>query len=340
MSELFLGIDTSNYKTSAAVVDERGRIVCEKSEYLEVPEGKRGLRQSEAFFHHSNRMPQYVRYIADNADMRDISAIGVSSRPRRIEGSYMPCFLAGMNAADEIAAVLGIPMYTFSHQEGHAAAVIEDPNSGIPPAEMDRCLLLHLSGGTTEFLLCEKDDQGYDMKIVGGTRDISIGQLIDRTGVAMGLPFPSGAYLDRAACSYGGDPSNVFSSVRIDDGYFNLSGQETRVQKELASRTDGPYDDIACELFSSITDLIARSVRMLADEYKTYNVIMAGGVASSRYVRRTLPALITGSARERCSSFTGSSDTGGINIVFGTPELSGDNAVGTARLAARRHHQV
>ena len=104
----------------------------------------------------------------------------------------MPCFLAGVNAAREMAAVLGIPLHEFSHQEGHAAAIIENSSD----TDIRRSVLFHLSGGTTEFLICEPDEDGYRMEICGGTKDISAGQLIDRAGVAMGYPFPSGAYLD------------------------------------------------------------------------------------------------------------------------------------------------
>ena len=125
MGSLYLGIDTSNYRTSAAVVDEDGLILSQKAVLLDVPEGKRGLRQSEAFFIHSNRLPEYIEELFGSIDPARIKAVGVSERPRRVEGSYMPCFLAGVNAAREIASSLRIPVYGFSHQEGHAAAVIE-----------------------------------------------------------------------------------------------------------------------------------------------------------------------------------------------------------------------
>ena len=126
MQDLYLGIDTSNYKTSIAVIDSSNDTVFAKSEYLEVPEGKRGLRQSEAFFRHSNRLPEYIEEMCSCVRASSIKAVGVSSRPRRVEGSYMPCFISGVNAAREISQVLGIPLHQFSHQEDHAAAVLED----------------------------------------------------------------------------------------------------------------------------------------------------------------------------------------------------------------------
>ena len=180
----YLGIDTSNYKTSAAIVDSEGQIAAEVSEFLDVPEGKRGLRQSEAFFKHSCRLPDQIGSLFSEVDPALIKAAGVSDRPRRQEGSYMPCFLAGTNLARELRSALKIPVFSFSHQEGHAAAVI--PGS-------DPFLFMHLSGGTTEFLLARPDELGYDMKIAGGTKDISIGQLLDRFGVALSLVVMAGA---------------------------------------------------------------------------------------------------------------------------------------------------
>ena len=321
MKDLFLGIDTSNYKTSAAVIDCAGNIVWERSEYLEVPQGKRGLRQSEAFFMHSNRLPDYFREMADAADMSSVAAIGVSSRPRRVEGSYMPCFLAGINAAKETGAVLGVPVYEFSHQEGHAAAIIEDPSCMEPLAEGGCDLLFHLSGGTTEFLLCRMDENGYEMSIAGGTKDISIGQLLDRTGVAMGLPFPSGAYLDRMACEYDGRPSSVLTKIRTDNGYFNLSGAETQMLRAVESTAAEDYPALTSELFIAMGRLLLSSASELSDAYGAGRVFMAGGVSSSSYIRSYIAA--DNSCRAR--------------IIFGDPVFSGDNAVGTARLAKRIH---
>lgn len=323
MKSLYLGIDTSNYKTSAAIVDGDGNIIAEKSVLLDVPEGKRGLRQSEAFFMHSNRLPDYLHELFEHADPAGISAIGVSGRPRRVEGSYMPCFLAGLNAARMLGDALNVPVFRFSHQEGHAAAVLED--NGI--CSGDDIIFFHLSGGTTEALLCSPDEDGYRMEIAGGTLDISIGQLFDRFGVASGFPFPAGRYLDDAA--YGvlekagfdtgkaGFPG-IMPKINIKDGYFNLSGAETRLMN-AASSDNADTSRIAAELFAVIADLLHREASYLSEKHNVKRVIMAGGAASSRTIRRLL---------------SGSMDP---VIEFGDPVLSGDNAVGIARLAKRKH---
>ena len=322
MKDLYLGIDTSNYRTSAAVIDADGNVTAQKAVLLDVPEGKRGLRQSEAFFMHSNRLPEYIEELFAAADPVYIRAVGVSERPRRVEGSYMPCFLAGVNAAREIAAALSIPVYGFSHQEGHAAAVMESDR--VTPSS--ETLFFHLSGGTTEALLCSPDDKGYSMEIVGGTRDISAGQLLDRFGVALGMPFPSGKYLDDIAYEVletaGFDTgyiakSGVMPRIRIEDGYFNLSGAETRLMRYAG--TDGPASssEVIAELFAYLSELLIQDARSLSERYGAENIYMAGGVASSRTFRAI--------AQKNKS----------LDIRFGSPALSGDNAVGTALLVGR-----
>ena len=334
MTDIFFGIDTSNYKTSVAAVDEDGLVLAEKSVLLDVPVGARGMRQSDAFFHHSNRLPGYIEELFDQINAGDIRAIGVSERPRRVEGSYMPCFLAGVNTANTLGAALAVPVYGFSHQEGHAAAVI--PYTADDSAEMS--LFMHLSGGTTEFLLCRPDRHGFETDIAGGTRDISIGQLIDRFGVAAGAPFPAGSYLDEIAynCFMSEDrirsykPSGILPKVSINDGFFNLSGAETRLlrytEKEQLHYTDDNAADVIAELFYVISDLLLRSAAYLTGSFQTDRVWMAGGVASSRTVRHLLGS----------PAFEKYSDTISA-ISFGDPKLSGDNAVGIARLACRMH---
>ena len=323
MKNLYLGIDTSNYRTSAAVVDSEGSILIQKAVLLDVPEGKRGLRQSDAFFMHSNRLPGYIEEIFGSADPACIKAVGVSERPRRIEGSYMPCFLAGVNAAREIAAALKVPVYCFSHQEGHAAAVME--SGGKKPAR--KTLFFHLSGGTTEALLCSPDDEGYRMEITGGTRDISAGQLLDRFGVALGMPFPAGRYLDdiayevleKADFDIKKIPkTGVLPRIRCEEGFFNLSGAETRLMRYAGAPSDIPAEEVMAELFVSISELLIKTAQYLNGRYCADNIYMAGGVASSRTFR---------AIADRNSL---------ISIQFGAAGLSGDNAAGTALLAKRK----
>ncbi len=321
MSRVYLGLDTSNYKTSITAVNGQGEVLFERSELLEVKKGERGLRQSDAFFAHSGRLPVYISRLFETLDPGEITAIGVSSRPRRVEGSYMPCFLAGVHAADILSSSLKVPTYSFSHQEGHAAAVLDDEDSEV--------IFMHLSGGTSEFLKCIRDSGGYSMEIVGGTKDISIGQLIDRTGVALGYRFPSGPYLDELAysglMSCGFDSSSfaahdLIPKIKLDNGYFNLSGAETRMLRYIESDPDPDKVSLSTALFVHISRLLTESADVLSTSYGASRVYMAGGVASSRTVRELIPHM-----------------PHKADIKFGSPERSGDNAVGTALLARRIH---
>lgn len=110
-----LGLDTSNYTTSAAFfgdgeMDSRGMI-------LPVKEGEIGLRQSDAVFHHTRQLPEVLSMLGDK--IGGAKVIGVSERPRDAKDSYMPCFLVGIGAAQMLAQALGVPLRRFSHQQGH-----------------------------------------------------------------------------------------------------------------------------------------------------------------------------------------------------------------------------
>lgn len=319
MSKVYLGLDTSNYRTSIAAVNGQGEVLFERAELLDVKKGERGLRQSEAFFVHSNRLPEYISALFQTVDPSDIAAIGVSERPRRVEGSYMPCFLAGLNAANEIGSALKVPVYRFSHQEGHAAAILGE--------ETNEVIIMHLSGGTTEFLKCLTDEHGYDMQIIGGTKDISIGQLLDRIGVALGYLFPSGRYMDDLAYDYLAEKNFCFSKqdlpgvmpdIKPEDGMFNLSGAETKLLRYIENNSNCDKRALAAEMFISIEKLLSGCADELSVSAGPDIVYMAGGVASSRTLRELL-------SRNKHRS----------DIRLGRPELSGDNAVGTAMLAWR-----
>ena len=104
MSRYTLGVDTSNYATSLAVFDTAGEVVCAKKRFLPVKPGQLGLRQSDALFHHTTALPEMLHELAQEFDLTRIDAVGVSQKPRPAEGSYMPCFLAGVNAATAFAA--------------------------------------------------------------------------------------------------------------------------------------------------------------------------------------------------------------------------------------------
>lgn len=300
----YLGIDTSAYKTSIAIVDDNNQVLFERSKLLDVDQGERGLRQSVAYFKHSNTLPDFINEAFKDVDPCSIKGIAYSSRPRRVEGSYMPVFLAGENAAKTLSSALSIPVMQFSHQEGHIEAALSTSDK----PNINQFIMFHLSGGTTEFLMCERDDTGFKTQIIGGTKDISIGQLIDRLGVRAGLAFPSGVYLDKIANT--NSITAICKTIKLDKAYFNLSGIETDILNRYDSGES--LESIVPGLFEEIARLLKQSADYLSQEYDIPNVLLAGGVAASSYIR----ARVSG-------------------VIWGNAKLSGDNAVGIARLGHR-----
>ena len=346
-----LGIDTSNYKTSAAVVASDGSILADSRKLLNVKKGERGLRQSEALFQHVENLPEVLDAVyaalegaAANGSKPEIAAVAVSSKPRPVDGSYMPCFNAGLTVAKSVAGALGVPCFETSHQEGHIAAIagsFSDAIGAKDAALPKEFLSLHLSGGTCELLSVKdrlSDTGAYDIEIVGGSKDISFGQVIDRVGVTLGMEFPAGAYMDEIAMKEAAvrgphlryEP--CLTGVRVSDAYFNLSGLETQAQKQaqiIAQRlldTEGMGDHaddsaIILELFDRITTCIEKMTLQGIEKTGLKTVLFAGGVSSSKYISKRL---------------TDFADDRGYSFVFGDQKLSSDNAVGVARIGAKR----
>lgn len=306
MSKLFLGIDTSNYTTSISIVDQDGRIIQDLRRLLKVKEGERGLRQQEALFQHVKNLPELFEELG--CDTKDIKAVGVSTRPRPEEGSYMPVFLAGESFARTIARMLQVPLIRLSHQEGHGACVLMD-NAGI-----EKALMLHISGGTTELVELMDSSEGLSTRILGGTLDISLGQLVDRIGVKLGLVFPCGMEMDMLSKS--GSSLFIQSKVMLKDGWVNLSGLENKFSKEI-DKGSKP-EDICHNLFFTAAKVCEELINygLSIDDYE--RVIIVGGVAENSIIRERLAEIYP----QRLLSFT-------------KPGLSYDNAVGIAWLTRR-----
>ena len=228
MKKVILGIDTSNYRTSLCLIDLEGQIVAEERELLSVKAGGRGLQQSEAVFQHINQLPELARKLDLNNGQ--VVAIAVSTRPRPVAESYMPVFKVGESWARGISVFLQIPLIETTHQEMHIAA---GEYSASQRCQEKRFLSVHLSGGTSELLLCTRADDGYIIECLGGTRDLHAGQLIDRVGVALGLPFPAGPYLEKLAKDVQPDEDEwrVPSTTRGFD--FHFSGAETQLLQAI-----------------------------------------------------------------------------------------------------------
>ncbi|MDO4393264.1 MAG: peptidase M22 [Bacillota bacterium] len=322
-SRYILGIDTSNYKTSIAVVDNDYNIVCDLRNFLEVRKGERGLRQSEALFQHVQNLPELMERIPVDLDGK-LDAVAWSNRPRPVENSYMPVFNAGISTGRSIAAVNGVLGIGFSHQEGHIEAVKHD--TGFESDEP--FLACHFSGGTTEIVIVKPRDRDvvlntgvfYKIFLVGGTRDIAYGQLIDRAGVAFGYRFPAGEILDKIACSCD-HATNILTPIKCRHAYFNISGIDTQIKRCIEDEGYGnEKESFIKEIFLRIGESIKESIYQAANMTEINKVVMSGGVMSSRFIREYI---------------SNSPKLKDVNVYFGDNNMSQDNAVGLAVLGGR-----
>ena len=298
---LTVGFDTSNYTTSIAWFDGEAGENC--SRLLPVKQGELGLRQSDALFSHIKSLPELSGRLFSHLDAGQIGAVGVSTRPRAVEGSYMPCFLAGIAQAKLLSDALHVPLFEFSHQQGHVAACAW--SSGHMELMNEPHLAWHLSGGTTELLLVEPEGKAVRCKKIGGTTDISAGQLIDRTGQLLNLPFPSGKHLDELSRS--ASDTSVFK-VKCPELEFSLSGVQNKVQQYHESHEDA---ETAAFALRCVAEAVRQATIHAQKAYPGLPVVFSGGVASNSMLR------------EKMAQF---------DPIFAEPRFSTDNAMGIAVL--------
>ena len=300
----FLGIDTSNYTTSAALWQPSHNNMNTASKLLPVPMGAMGLRQSEAVFHHTQVLHHMIELACKEAESPTV--IGVSVQPRREEGSYMPCFTVGKMAAYAIGGALHIPVYEFSHQEGHIAAAAYGANCEFLLEKP--FIAFHVSGGTTEAVLAEPMQGGFACKKIAGSLDLKAGQAIDRVGGMLGLAFPAGKHLDPLALQ-GQLPQKPKAVLRGAD--CCLSGLENQCKALIEKGTS--KEDVARFCIELIYETVAGMTRALQKEYGNLPLLYAGGVMSNSILQKKLH-----------ENFGG---------YFAPPRFSSDNAAGVAYLA-------
>ncbi len=308
-----LGIDTSNYTTSAAVYDTSNGEVNNVGKLLSVKSGEKGLRQSDAVFQHTKALPQIIDEAV--AGFRGkISAVGVSAYPRDAEGSYMPCFLSGVASASAIASAIGCPLYNFSHQSGHIMAALY--SKAALHYIKDKFYAFHVSGGTTELLLVSPQyERVIDCKLVANTLDLNAGQIVDRVGLMLGLDFPAGISLDKLAKN-GVSPKKI--KVNLKDGNCCLSGVEN-ICKDMLLSGETPQN-IARYTVDYILETVKSMTLSAFIKYGEYPVVYAGGVMSNSIISEEIPK--------------------SINCIFAEPQFSRDNAAGIAVLTAIKEGYV
>lgn len=218
----------------------------------------------------------------------------------------MPCFMVGYSHAKMLSDLLKKPLYEVSHQQGHVAASLW---SAARLDLMDKPhLAWHLSGGTTELLLVEPVGKNVRCTRIGGTTDISAGQLIDRTGVMLELPFPAGKHLD--LLSQNAEGKDLFK-VKCPGMEFSLSGVQNKV--EQYNRTHRP-EETAGYALRCVCHAVYQATTNALRAYPGLEVVFSGGVASNSMLREWMKP---------------------IHPIFSKPEFSTDNAMGVAVLAQR-----
>ena len=300
---LFLGIDTSNYTTSVALIDGDNKVV-QKKRLLPVKDGERGIRQSDAVFHHTKVYPELLEELLKDV-LEPITAIGVSVTPTTEKGSYMPCFLVGESVATSLSSALKVPLFKFSHQQGHIAAALYSANK----TELfnSKFIAFHVSGGTTDAVLCEAENNTLKITPVASSNDLKAGQAVDRIGVKMGLLFPCGKELEKLALK----SEKIYKNkIKLYDGDCSLSGLENKCLKMLENGES--KEDTAKFLLTYIADTLSEMVKNIFSEYGELPLVFAGGVMSNSIIRKII--------------------TSRFQAFFAEPEFSCDNAAGIAVL--------
>ncbi len=310
-NSVVIGIDTSNYTTSVAILSADGELIANLKRPLPVKAGERGLRQSDAVFAHTVNIPELMREAGPLLENKKIIAVGVSATPRNEAGSYMPCFLTGVAAAESIVASLGVPLYRFSHQCGHImAAVYSSGRYDLLDGEFGA---FHISGGTTELVRVSPTDRGFDTTLLGGTADLNAGQIVDRIGVYLGMRFPAGPALEAEALRNTTKiPRKRISSRGMT---VNLSGLENMAIKLYSDTADTSLTA------AFVFDYIGRAISVMLDAYTEQfgdsTVVCAGGVMCNSIIKKMLIEK--------------------YNVCFAEPQMSADNAVGVAALTLRAY---
>lgn len=307
--QYYFGIDTSNYTTSVALITQDGTVLQQKK-LLPVKSGERGLRQSDAVFHHTRQLPDLIETLLCNIQDKPL-AIGVSSTPTTAKGSYMPCFLVGETVARSISATLKVPLYKTSHQIGHVlAGIVSSKHFELLNSQF---LAFHVSGGTTDCLLCTPNSNTLlDISMVSTSLDLKAGQAVDRVGIALGLDFPCGKELEKLALQ----STKTFKiNPPIKEGNCCLSGIEN-ICNRMISQGKLPCD-IALYCLEYIYNAIRGMSKYALKKFESMPILYVGGVMSNSIIKNRL--------------------SNEFECYFAQPQLSCDNAVGVSFYAMNRY---
>lgn len=311
----FLGVDTSNYTTSAAVYVSEEQKIYQAKRLLPVKEGELGLRQSDAVFHHTKQLPEMIEKLFSEHSISGLTAVSASVRPRNAEGSYMPCFLCGEGLARSLSAIEKIPFYATSHQVGHVLAALYSAKK----LELvnQSFIAFHVSGGTTDCLFCQpNEDDIIRIAQTGCSLDLKAGQAVDRVGLMLGLRFPCGAELEKLAAK---STKNYKVKPVLKGADCCLSGLENKCRAMLVSGE--AHENIAKFCLDFIAETIIAMTAAAIEIHGELPIVFAGGVMSDVIIRDRI-----------ISRFK--------NAFFAAPEFSCDNAAGVAIYGYLKHSKT
>jgi N6-L-threonylcarbamoyladenine synthase len=215
--------------------------------------------------------------------LSEVDAIAVTRGPG-LAGSLV----VGLNAAKGLALSLGLPLVGVNHLEGHIySSWVYDAGGTIPPEPQFPLMALLVSGGHTELNLMT-DHLTYQR--LGSTRDDAAGEAFDKTARLLGLPYPGGPSVQKAA--EGGDPTRFhFPRAWLEGTWnFSFSGVKTSVLnqvREMQKRSGSlPVEDLAASFQAAVVDVLFKKTINAAREFGAKEILVAGGVSANRALRQ------------------------------------------------------
>ena len=302
---VILAIETSCDDTCAAVVEPDGRRALSNVVHTQTEHARYGGVVPEvASRAHLERMDGVVgRALSDaEIDLTDVTSVAVTVRP-----GLIGALLVGVSAAKGLAYARGLPLVPVDHLEGHiAAAYLAEPDLEPP------FVALIASGGHTALYAVDGDG----MNLLGETLDDAAGEALDKGARMLGLGFPGGPAISRAAED--GDPDRHDFPVGLknrDNLDFSFSGLKTSLLYKLKALDEDEFREqlphLAAGYERAVVDALSRKLLRAAETRDAPAIVVAGGVAANGLLRRTLA--------EECERL-------GTRLVIPPPKLCTDNA--------------
>jgi N6-L-threonylcarbamoyladenine synthase len=279
-NNLVLGIETSCDDTAVALVDADGTVVASAvASQTAIHNRYGGVYPEAASRAHVDKILPTVRMVIEDAGInpRELEAIGVTRGPGLI-GSLM----VGLSTAAGLGQGWGVPVVGVNHLRGHLrSADLEEKRVKFP------AVILLVSGGHT--LLARMEDAG-EIKLIGNTRDDSVGEAYDKVARMLGLGYPGGPVVDKMA--YNGRPSIPFPRPMLDVGLdFSFSGLKSAVMRYLAATPGYVKEDVAASFVAACMEVLVEKCRRALLEYESSSLVIVGGVAASPQLRTAAAAL-------------------------------------------------